>query len=395
MAGESRGRPVVVTGLGMVTAHGAGVEEGWRRLLAGEDATRDLTRFPAEGYRVRRACEVTDEPPAGRSRILDMILRAAGEALDSSGLMPLAHPHRVGIALATLGSADLVGYEEAVRRGESSEADRATATALMPSEVTAQLAAALGCEGRAATILSACASGNHAIALARRWIQAGHADVMVIGAADVINQTQYTHFHNLKALAPDFCRPFDRDRRGLVLGDGAGVLVIEAEEHARRRGATILARILGTGASADAHHMTAPEPTGRGARHAIDLALADAGLSPDTIDYVSAHGTGTPHNDRVEGLVLHQLVGPHTPASSIKSMIGHCMGAASAIEAVVCVLAIRDGIVPPTIHFREPAPECQIDCVPNRAREVRPRVVLNNAFGFGGNNCIAVFGAHA
>jgi 3-oxoacyl-[acyl-carrier-protein] synthase II len=219
---------------------------------------------------------------------------------------------------------------------------------------------------------------------------------MVVGGSDLITQTEYTHFHNLKALAPDVCRPFDRGRRGLVLGEGAGFLVLESERHARRRNAAVLAKILGTGASSDAYHMTAPEPSGAGARRAIDLALQDAGVSADAVDYVSAHGTGTPHNDRVEGRVLRELFGERAPAaSSIKSMIGHCMGAASAIEAVVCVLAMRDGVVPPTIHFTEPDPDCPIDCVPNQARELRPRVAMNDAFGFGGNNCIVLVGAHA
>jgi 3-oxoacyl-[acyl-carrier-protein] synthase II len=389
-------RTVVVTGLGLVTALGAGVETVWRRLLAGEDATGALTRFPAEGYRVRRACQVPDGNGSERvgGLMLDVVLRAAREAVATAGLAPLARPERIGVVLGTLGSADLAGYERVVRGGGGALADRGSAAALMPSEVTARLAATLGCEGRVVTLLAACASGNHAIAVGRRLIQARHADAMVVGGADVITQTQYTHFHNLKALAPEVCQPFDRRRRGLVLGEGAGFLVLEAEAHARHRGAAILASILGTGASADAYHMTAPEPTGEGARRAIGAALADAGLPSAALDYVSAHGTGTPLNDRVEGRLLLELC-PRTPASSIKSMIGHCMGAASAIEAAVCVLAIRDQVVPPTIHFAEADPDCAIDCVPNTARECRVRVALNNAFAFGGNNCIVVLGSNA
>ena len=273
--------------------------------------------------------------------------------------------------------------------------DSATARGLMPSTVAAELAVAVGCEGPVTTVLTACASGNHAIAIARRWLARGRADQVVVAAADIVSQTQYTHFHNLRALAPDACRPFDRGRRGLVLGEGAAAMVLEPEGHARRRGASILARILGTGASADAFHMTAPAPDGAGARRAIEAALTDAGIAPTQVDWVSAHGTGTPHNDRVEARVLRDLFGPRVPASSIKSMIGHCMGAASLIEAVTCVLAVRDGAVPPTIHFEEADPDCPIDCVPNDARDLPVRVAVNNAFAFGGNNGIVVVGSHA
>jgi 3-oxoacyl-[acyl-carrier-protein] synthase II len=390
------GADVVVTGIGVVTALGAGVDTVWPRLLAGEDGTRELSRFPADAYRVRRACEVAyPGPHTGSSLMLDITLQAGHEAAAGAGLLPLAEPDRVGIAFGTLGSADLRRYEQRVRSGGSERIDRATATALLPSEVAGATAAALGCEGRVATVLAACASGNHAIALGRQWIRTGRADVVFAGGADVVSQTQYTHFHNLRALSPDVCRPFDRRRRGLVIGEGAAFLVLEDARHARRRGAQILARVLGVGASSDAYHMTAPEPTGEGARRALHAALADAGVSVESVDYVSAHGTGTLLNDRMEGLLIRELFGPRVPTSSVKSMIGHCMGAASAIEAVVCVLALRDQAVPPTTHFEEPDTECPIDCVPNVARQLAVRVAVNNAFAFGGNNCIVILGANA
>jgi 3-oxoacyl-[acyl-carrier-protein] synthase II len=393
-----RSAAVVVTGVGLVTALGADVEATWTRMLAGVDATGDLSRFPADGYRVRRACEVAGPAPPnddGASLMLEVARHAAFEAAAWAGVLPLPDPSRAGLVFGTLGSADLGRYEARARAGHGETVDRAMATALMPSDVAAEVAGMLGCEGRVATVLAACASGNHAIAMASRWILSGRADLMLAGGADVISQTQYTHFHNLRALAPDVCRPFDRRRRGLVLGEGAGFLVLEAERHARRRGGRILARVLGAGSSADAFHMTAPEPNGEGARRAIGAALRDAGLSADAVDYVSAHGTGTPLNDRAEARLLRELFDSRVPASSIKSMIGHCMGGASAIEAITCVLALRDQIVPPTIHFEEPDPDCPIDCVPNAARPLRVRVALNNAFAFGGNNSIVVFGADA
>lgn len=394
MQGKGGYRRVVVTGLGLVTALGSGVERVWKDLLAGRDATGDLSRFPAEAYRIRRACEV---PARARSGILveTIAAEAAEEALAQSGVDPEAAPERFGLILGTLGSAGLAEYERQARAAGRAGMDAAWARSLMPGTLAARLAVRFGCEGSVATVLAACASGNHAIALARRRIRSGEADTMLAGGADVLTQTQYTHFHNLRSLSPGFCRPFDRHRRGLVIGEGAAFLVLEEERRARARGAELLARVLGAGSSSDAHHMTAPDPTGAGAGRALSEALRDAQLDAGQVQYVSAHGTGTPHNDRMEGALLGRTFGPRLATSSIKSMIGHCMGAASAIEAVVCVLSLRDQCVPPTIHFEEPDPECPVDCVPNCARELPVKVAVNNAFGFGGNNSSVVLGAHA
>jgi 3-oxoacyl-[acyl-carrier-protein] synthase II len=388
-----RGEEVVVTGLGLLTGLGSGVQRVWPRLLAGEDATGPLTRFPADGYRVRRACQVDDAEAAGDGDLkLAITRRVAHEAAADAGLLPLAEPSRAGVLVGTLGPS-LNVYEQRVRAEGEARIDRALACSLLPGAAARAVAEQLGCEGRVATMLTACAAGSQALILASRWIATGRADVMLVGGSEVLTQTQYTHFHNLRALARDFCRPFDRHRRGLVLGEGAAFVVLESGRHARRRGATIRARVLGAGESCDAYHMTAPEPTGSGARRAIDAALADAGLCPDDVGYVSAHGTGTILNDRVEAQVLRQRFGGRVPASSIKAMIGHCMGATSAIESIVCVLALRDQVVPPTIHHETPDPDCPIDCVPNQARAVRLRVALNLAFSFGGNNCAVAFGA--
>ena len=258
------------------------------------------------------------------------------------------------------------------------------------------LARRYGIAGPVATLANACSAGNHAIAAGCDWIRSGRADVVVAGGFGHVSFTSFTHFDNLRALSPDVCRPFDLYRRGLVMGDGAGWLVLEELESARERGAPILAEVLGYGLSCDAHHVAAPHPEGRGAISAMREALRDAGLEPQQIDYVSAHGTATRANDPVEAAALHEVFGEraaHLPCSSIKSMIGHTMGAASAIEAFVCCMAIQEGKVPPTIHHEQADPSCQIDCVPGEAREVEVEYAVNNSFAFGGNNCTVVFGA--
>jgi 3-oxoacyl-[acyl-carrier-protein] synthase II len=394
MRGNERGEGVVVTGLGLVTAHGSGVAPVWRSLLRGVDPTGPLVRFPADGYRVRSACQVTDTAAGGaHDAKVEITWRAAHEAAVEAGILPLRDPRRVGVMVGTLGPS-LNCYEDRVRAGGDASIDPAMSRRLMPGGAAGAVASALGCEGRVGTVLTACAAGSQALLAAGRWIAAGHADVMLVGGSEIITQTQYTHFHNLRALSPDVCRPFDRHRRGLVLGEGAAFLVLEAEQHARRRGAPLLARLLGGAQSCDAYHMTAPDPAGDGAGRAIRGALADAGVAAGDVDYVSAHGTGTPLNDRVEARVLRDVFGPDVVASSVKSMTGHCMGASSAIESAVCVLTLRDRVVPPTIHFEEPDPECPLDCVPNDARALDVRVAMNVSFAFGGNNCAVVLAAH-
>jgi 3-oxoacyl-[acyl-carrier-protein] synthase II len=244
-------------------------------------------------------------------------------------------------------------------------------------------------------IPTACAAGNYAIGYAFDCIRSGTADTMLAGGSDAFSRIPYTGFARLGAIAPERCQPFDKNRQGMVPGEGAAVLVLEKADAARARGATIYAEVKGYGLSCDAHHMTAGHPEGDGAIRAMEAAIADAGVALDDVDYISAHGTGTPTNDRIESLALHRLFGDRAkslPMSSIKSMLGHTMGAASAIEAAACSLALHTGIVPPTINYEEPDPECEVDCVPNQARTIDPRVVLNNAYAFGGNNaslCLA------
>ena len=264
--------------------------------------------------------------------------------------------------------------------------------------VPSNIAIELDLRGRCLMIPTACAAGNYAIGYGFDMIRTGGADLMLAGGADPFSRITYMGFARLGAIAPERCQPFDRNRKGMVPGEGAAVLVLEPLDDAVARGATIYAEVLGYGVSCDSHHMTAAHPQGDGAIRAMAMALKDSGRSVEDVDYISAHGTGTPTNDRVEAIAVRTLFGdraPGVPMSSIKSMIGHTMGAASAIEAVACSLAIHTGVIPPTINFEQPDEGSELDYVPNVARKTDPKLVLNNAYAFGGNNaslCLARVG---
>ena len=242
--------------------------------------------------------------------------------------------------------------------------------------------------------MTACSSGATAIGYAGDLIRMGAADVVICGGTEPLCRITYAAFNALQAVDPEFCRPFDGDRRGLSLGEGAGILILESLAHARRRRARIYAEMCGWGISCDAHHMTAPNPDATGAVDAMTAALIDAGVRPEAVDYINAHGTATPANDRMEALAIQHVFGPRTPSipvSSTKSMIGHTLGAAGAIEAVACVLAIEHGFLPPTIHHRRLDDGVDLDVVPGQSREAAVNTVLSNSFAFGGNNTSLVF----
>ena len=259
--------------------------------------------------------------------------------------------------------------------------------------IAAHVARELGFAGVNTMIPTACAAGNYAVAHALDVLRAGRADLMLAGGADAFSRITYTGFFRLGAIAGDLCRPFDRNRKGMIPGEGAAVLVLEPLERALERGARIYAEVAGYGLSCDAHHMTAAHPEGDGAARAMERALADAGVAPDEVSYISAHGTGTPTNDRLETIAVKRVFGAGgvPPMSSVKSMLGHTMGAASAIESAVCALAIATGRVPPTMNYEEPDPECDLDVVPNAARELPVEIAMNNAYAFGGNNASVIF----
>jgi 3-oxoacyl-[acyl-carrier-protein] synthase II len=266
------------------------------------------------------------------------------------------------------------------------------------SAIAEGVACALGFEGPLLTLPTACAAGNYAVADALEILRSGAAQVMLAGGADAFSRSAFIGFSRLHAMSPDVCRPFDRERQGLLLGEGAAVLVLERAEHARARGRRPLAKVLGAAQSCDGYHITGPHPEGRGAARVMVGALADARLTTEDVDHINAHGTGTLHNDRVESLAIRTVFGERAaeiPVSSIKALTGHTMGAAGAIESVASVLALVHETVPPTWNFRTPDPECALDVVPNSPRRAALRTVLNNSYAFGGNNASILFGRGA
>lgn len=400
-------RRVVITGIGLVTALGTGVKRSWDGMLRGADTASALTLFDVSDYKTHRACEIKNFEDncgfCGETERYNLVHKfaytAAKEALDESGLLDIPHydSDRFGMAVGSL-AAEIIPFEHLLRSRPDDKIngfDLNVANTYTPNSITNLLSVSFGLTGPSMVSLNACSSGNHAISWAADLIRRGKVDAMVVGGAETINQTEYTHFHNVKALSPERCMPFDKDRNGLLIGEGAGIMILEEFDSASRRGAKIYAELKGSGLSCDGFHMTAPHPDGAGAVNAINRALHAAGISYKDIDYLSAHGTGTPLNDSSESLAIHAVfreMAQDLPASSIKSMIGHSMGAASAIESIVCCLAIQDKVVPPTINFRTSDPACAIDCVPNNAREVDVRYAVNNSFAFGGNNAVLVFG---
>ncbi|WP_078909931.1 beta-ketoacyl synthase [Streptomyces sp. NRRL S-87] len=393
---------VVVTGLGVLSPIGTTVETFWRSALEGVVGTGPLDRPDAADFPAALAGQVPGfDAPRGRGdRSARLAVAAAAAAATDAGLDGgPADPYRTGVCLGTL-LGNRAGLEPAVTAFHRAAAggppvpDRPLAgPAGAPIVDLADVVGRhLGAWGPSLVVATACASGNSALAHAADTIRAGRADVMLAGGVDELSSGVMTMFASLRSLAPDALRPFDRDRAGLVVSEGAAVLVLESAAHAHRRGARVYAELAGWASAADAHHMTAPHPEGRGAVLSMSRALARAGLAPESVDHISAHGTGTPSNDRVEALAIRAVFGAHAPAvTSLKGALGHTQGAASAIEAVACVLALRDGVVPPTAHLDVLDPQCPVDVVRGGARELPVRVAVNNAFGFGGNTACTVF----
>jgi 3-oxoacyl-[acyl-carrier-protein] synthase II len=391
---------MAVTGLGLVTPIGAGREEVWNGLLAGRSGFAPVESFDTQAFNVHLGAEVRGfqaEPYVRRldcrslGRASQLAIAAARMALEDAGIdSSRLTPERAGVVMGTT-SGEPREVERFDDRFLAGELDRVGAEfiSLYPCHmIAAHVARELGFTGPNAMIPTACAAGNYAIAHAMDVLRAGRADVMLAGGADAFSRITYTGFARLGAIAPERCQPFDRNRKGMIPGEGAAVLVLEPLEKALARGARVYAELAGYGLSCDAHHMTAAHPEGDGAARAMERALADAGAKPEEVSYVSAHGTGTPTNDRLETLAVKRVFGAaarRTPMSSIKSMIGHTMGAASAIEAAVCALAVAEDRIPPTMNLEEPEDE-DLDYVPNEARDTRVLLAMNNAYAFGGNN---------
>jgi 3-oxoacyl-[acyl-carrier-protein] synthase II len=391
-------RRVAVTGIGVVSALGPDAAAFEAGLRAGRSGIRPLTLFDTTGFRATLAAQAPDPAPplpaaalATASRPDRFGLQAAFEAVAHAGLAP-AELRDAAVFFGT-GTGGLTTTEEYVKAGDG------PAELLLPHQpasVTDLVARHLRARGPRTTIMTACSSSATAIGYAADRIRLGHVDVALAGGAEGLTRLTYAGFGCLRATAPgdEPCRPFDAERKGLTLGEGAAVLVLEELERARARGATVLAVVAGWGITADAHHMTAPHPEGEGAARAMRMALDDAQLAADAVGYVNAHGTGTPHNDAAETLALKAVLGaraPSVPVSSIKSMVGHTLGAAGAIEAAASVLSLARGFLPPTVHLRTPDPTFGLDYIPGATREVAVEAILSNSFAFGGNNTVLAF----
>ncbi len=400
-------RRVVITGRGVVTAAGLSPDELWKSLMAGTCLLRPLRGFALAGMEellvgsevslpAGDALPAEVDPDPRRARCAHLALAAARRAVAESGLP--ADPGLRRRTAAVLGSTmaeerQVSDLTDRLARGDAASVDGTFLSRADSRRAAALVAREHGLGGPVLASTTACSSGNAAIAMAYDLVAGGAADAAVAGGADTFTRAVYTGFLRLNALSKSICRPFDRRRDGVTFGEGAGAVVLEELEQARRRGAAILAEVAGYGASNDAYHITAPEPTGDGFARAMRQALSTTGIDPGQVGYVSAHGTGTPSNDLCETRALKAVFGARAgevPVSSIKSMLGHTNGAASAIEAVACVLALERQEVPPTANLTEPDPECDLDYVPGTGRSHPVDVCLNLSAGFGGFNVCLV-----
>lgn len=401
---------VVITGTGMITPLGHNVADTWDAILAGRSGFGPFTLIDKREHTAGGLCEVKGFEPdeylgrrdaRRRDRNQQLATVAAREAMAEAGLeITDANRERIGILFGTGvgGIRTLVDQELTLQERGLGRLSPFGITMIMPNGAAGMLAIDYGIQGPSTTITTACAASSDAIGHAFRAIRRGELDAALAGGSEsIITHVAIGGFEQARATSSrdsNTPRPFDRERDGLVVGEGAALLVLESLEHAEARGATILGEISGYGQTTDAYHITAPAEGGLGAARAITLALKDAGVTAGEVDYISAHGTATDLNDRYETMAIKAALGDAaatTPVSSTKSMTGHIMGATGAIESIFCVLSIRDGVLPPTINYAVPDPECDLDYVPNEARPARVRVALNDAFGFGGHNAVLVF----
>ncbi|WP_375407767.1 beta-ketoacyl-ACP synthase II [uncultured Methylobacterium sp.] len=414
-------RRVVVTGLGMVTPLGSGVEATWSRLIAGDSGAAKVTAFEVADLACRIACSVplgngsdgTFDPDAWmepkEQRKVDPFIvyamAAAGQALDDAGWHPKTHEDQCATGVMIGSGIGGIGgiYDASVTLHD--KGPRRISPFFIPGRIinlaSGQVSIAHGLKGPNHAVVTACSTGAHAIGDAARLIQFGDADVMLAGGAESpVNRLALAGFAACRALSTGFnedptraSRPYDKDRDGFVMGEGAGVVVLEEYEHAKARGAKIYAEIVGYGLTGDAYHITSPAPDGDGAFRCMTAAVKRAGIDPSKIDYINAHGTSTPMGDELELKAVERLLGDgasQAAMSSTKSAIGHLLGAAGAVEAIFSVLTIRDGVIPPTLNLDNPSVETAIDLVPHEARRKRVDIVLSNSFGFGGTNASLV-----
>lgn len=396
----------IITGIGVVCAIGKDKHSFWNALGESKCGIGPVDLFDASGYRSSIGAQVRDidffaRLPVRQCRRMGrsdlMGLWAADEALKEAGILKRSIPlERIGVVMGA--GAGGVREAEQYRRRLYEGRVRPLPSLLMPfpaCNLTDAAANIRGFCGPRSTIATACSSSATAIGYAANLIHSGRADVVITGGAESLCELTFAGFNALRSVDRVTCRPFDKDREGLVLGEGAGIFVLESRKIAEAHGVPGYAAVLGYGICADAYHMTSPDPQGEGAERSMSQALADAKMPAEAVDYINAHGTGTPVNDKTETMAIKRLFGkraPSIPVSSIKSAIGHCLGAAGALEAAGTVLAIHHGTLPPTINLRSPDPDCDLDYVANQARPADMRVALSNSFAFGGNNTTLAFG---
>jgi 3-oxoacyl-[acyl-carrier-protein] synthase II len=401
-------RRVAVTGLGIISGLGGSVPAFSEGLFSGRCGIRPVSLFDTSGYPCRSAAEVdpveyeTLSRPVKARRIsrCDVLgLIAADEAVKDSGI-DRAHPdwRRTGVVLGG-GAGGMLSWER-FRRTLWSGNGRprpSLVLAASPCTLTDLVASRFGLRGFRSTITTACSSSATSIGYGFDLIRAGQQDIVIAGGSESLCELTFAGFSSLKVMAPDFCRPFDRNRKGLTLGEGAAILILEEYRHAEERGARIYAEVLGYAINADAYHMTSPDPDAAGMQRVMIGALTAAGVRVEQLSYINAHGTGTKVNDQMEAVAIRGALGRaagRLVVSSTKSMTGHCLGAAGSIEAVATILALHVQTVPPTIHLEEPDPECGLDFVPNLARKQPIDFAISNSFAFGGNNTCLAFGRH-
>jgi 3-oxoacyl-[acyl-carrier-protein] synthase II len=402
-------REVWITGIGLITALGTDRETSWEKLVRGDCGIRPLTLFDTAGYRTHLAAQVEESaleaPPfaagAARhaSRTSRLALRAVAEALDDAKVAPASVSGKPWGLVLGGGSSGMFEAEGFLQRRLTGGPRTTGLTELLevPQDAaTDRLAEALALTGPRVTVTTACSSTTLAVGLAAGLGREGEVEVALAGGADGLCRLTYAGFNSLRAVDPDPCKPFDRRRKGLSLGEGAAILVLEPAEGARRRSVRPYARVAGYGVTSDAFHMTQPEPTGRAWERTLRAALCDAGMAPEEIAYVNAHGTATEKNDSAECAAYHRLLGERmarVPVSSVKGALGHCLCGAGGIEAAITAMVVSRGVVPPTVGFAEPDEACRIDPVPVCGRHVPVPVALSSSFAFGGNSAVLVLAA--
>jgi 3-oxoacyl-[acyl-carrier-protein] synthase II len=402
---------VVITGLGVLSPIGIGIDAFWKAAASGANGIAPIASFDTSGFRTNVGGEVkqfrpqeflSDSELSSMGRSSQFAIAASAMAVKQAGLdFSKENPFRIGVSLGTtMGEPQIL--EQCIEMMYTADGSTDAIPPILPHQypcgvIPANVAAHFNARGPVIMIPTACAAGNYAIGYAFDLLCLGMADIVIAGGSDPISKIAFTGFNRLLATAKESCKPFDKNRDGMAVGEGAGMLVLETLSHALKRGTEIIAEVLGYGIACDAYNMTIPDPSGSGGILALQKAFSNANISADSVDYISAHGTGTKENDKTETFIIKTVFGDRAkriPVSSLKSMVGHTMGAASAIEAVACCLTIQHHTILPTINYADPDPDCDLDYVPNTARSAKINMVVSNAYAFGGNTSTLVLGRY-